>query len=62
MTYADLTTGADGTPTTVEARLGDIYDRYPLGHVVHESIRRAEPALIATVRRVEARLAAARPR
>ena len=62
LTYADLTTGADGAPTTVEARLDDIYDRYPSGHVVHESIRRAEPDLIATVRRVESRLAADRPR
>jgi putative nucleotidyltransferase with HDIG domain len=62
LTYADLTTGADGAPTTVEDRLDDIYDRYPPGHVVHESIRRAEPDLIATFRRVEARLAAARPR
>ncbi|WP_242448137.1 HD domain-containing protein [Cellulomonas sp. WB94] len=62
LTYADLTTGAHGEPTTVEDRLADIYDRYPPGHVVHESIRRAEPDLIATVRRVEARLAAAQPR
>ena len=62
LTYADLTTDADGAPTTVDARLDDIYNRHPPGHVVHESIRRAEPDLIATVRRVEARLAAARPR
>jgi putative nucleotidyltransferase with HDIG domain len=62
LTYADLTTGADGEPTTVEARLANIYDRYPPGHVVHESIRRAESDLIATVRRVEARLSAAQPR
>lgn len=62
LTYADLTTGADGQPTTVEDRLADIYNRYPPGHVVHESIRRAEPELIATVRRVESRLAGAQPR
>lgn len=62
LTYADLTTGAGGEPTTVEARLADIYDLYPPGHVVHESIRHAEPDLIPTVRRVEARLAVAQPR
>jgi putative nucleotidyltransferase with HDIG domain len=62
LTYADLTTGADGAPTTAEGRLADIYDRYPPGHVVHESIRHAEPDLIATFRRVESHLAAARPR
>lgn len=62
LSYADLTTNSSGEAVAVEDRLADIYDRYPPGHVVHESIRRAEPDLIATVRRVEARLAAAQPR
>ena len=63
LTFADLTTGPVGTRVSVEDRLAEIYHRYPPGHVVHESIRRAEPDLIATVRRVEARLeAAAHPR
>lgn len=62
LTFADLTTGPTGSPVSVEARLKEILERYEPGHVVHESIRRAAPDLIATVRRVEARLAAAQPR
>lgn len=59
LTFADLTTGPEGTPATVEERIAEIFERYEPGHVVHQSIRRAAPDLIATVRRVEARLAAA---
>ena len=58
LTYADMTTGPNGEPMTVEERIGEILQRYAPGHVVHESVRRAAPDLIATVRRVEARLAA----
>lgn len=59
LTFADMTTGPGGDPVTVEERLVEILERYPPGHVVHESIRRAAPDLVATVRRVEDRLAAA---
>lgn len=62
LTYADLTTGPTGDRVAVEDRLAEILERYPAGHVVHESIRRASAELIATVRRVEARMAAAHPR
>ena len=62
LTFADLTTGPTGLPVTVEARLSEILKRYEPGHVVHDSIHQAAPDLIATVRRVEARLAAAQPR
>jgi len=62
LTFADLTTGPTGSPLTVEERIAEILKRYEPGHVVHESIRRAAPELIATVRRVEARLPAAQPR
>lgn len=63
LTYADLTTGPDGARVGIEERIEEILERYEPGHVVHESIRRAAPDLIATVRRVEARLAdAAQPK
>lgn len=62
LTFADLTTGPTGSPVSVDARLQEILERYEPGHVAHESIRQAAPDLIATVRRVEARLAAAHPR
>ena len=62
LTFADLTTGPSGSPVSVEERIAEILERYEPGHVVHKSIRQAAPDLIATVRRVEARLAAAQPR
>ena len=61
LTYADLTTGPRGQPMTVEARLAEILTRYAPGHVVHQSIGRAQPDLLATVRRVEQRLAEVLP-
>ena len=60
LTYADLTTGPGGGRVSVEERLADIYQRYEPGHVVHESIRRAEPDLLRTAGRVAERLAGAR--
>lgn len=62
LTFVDLTTGPGGESVTAEERIAEILVRYESGHVVHESIRRAAPDLIVTVRRVEARLAAAHPR
>lgn len=57
LTFADLTTGPSGVPVSAIERLGEILVRYPADHVVHASIERATPALMATVARVEARLA-----
>lgn len=62
LTFADLTTGPTGSAMTVEDRVAEILGRYEPGHVVHESIYRAAPDLIATVRRVEARLATVQPK
>lgn len=59
LTFADLTTGPGGAAVTAEERIAEILERYEPGHVVHESISRAAPDLVATVRRVQARLAAA---
>lgn len=56
LTFADMTTGPAGRPVSAAERLGEILVRYPPDHVVHESITRATPALMATVARVEARL------
>ena len=58
LTFADMTTGPTGQRVDVEERIAEILERYDPGHVVHESIRRNAPTLIATVRRVEARLVA----
>ncbi|WP_315093260.1 HD domain-containing protein [uncultured Cellulomonas sp.] len=62
LTYADLTTSPTGESIGVEARIAEILRRYPSDDVVHCSIANAAPELIATVRRVEAALAAAQPR
>lgn len=58
LTYADMTTGPTGERVSVEERLEEILRRYPASHVVHRSIETAQPRIMATVREVEARLAA----
>lgn len=57
LTYADMTTGPDGRPLSAIERLLEILTRYPPDHVVHESISHARSDLMATVERVDARLA-----
>ncbi|MEV0477168.1 HD domain-containing protein [Streptomyces prunicolor] len=57
LAYCDMTTTPDGKPTTVDARLAEILGRYGLDSIVGRFIRRADPALCATVHRVEGRLA-----
>lgn len=57
LTYADLMTGPAGQALSVDQRIAEILDRYDADHVVHRSIRRATPELLATVRRVDERLA-----
>jgi len=59
VTFADLTTGPDGTAVTVDERLAEILRRYPGGHGVHEAIERSAPSLRATAERIRARLARA---
>ncbi|MFI7067065.1 HD domain-containing protein [Kribbella sp. NPDC050124] len=53
LTYCDLSTAVDGVPTNVDDRLAEILRRYPAEHVVHRSIRRAEPLLRGAIRNVE---------
>ncbi|MFJ4899446.1 MULTISPECIES: HD domain-containing protein [unclassified Streptomyces] len=58
LVYCDMTTTPDGEVTSVEARLAEIAARYGAGSLVGHFIRRAEPDIIAAVRRVESALAA----
>jgi hypothetical protein len=46
ITYCDLSVGPSGEPTTAEARLEEILERYPPGHVVHRSIDRGRVELL----------------
>ena len=62
LTYVDMTTGPQGQPMTVRHRLKEILERYPRDHVVHQSILRAGPSIVATVTRVERRIQSAQPR
>ena len=56
--YCDMTTGPDGERMTVDQRLDEIRSRYGPEDVVTRFVDRASADLIATVRRVEERLAA----
>ena len=47
---------------TVRERLREILERYPRDHVVHQSILRASPSIVATVTRVERSLQSLQPR
>jgi hypothetical protein len=57
--YCDMTTGPDGQDFEVTVRLGEIRARYGPGDVVTRFIIRAEPEIVAAVRRTEERLKAA---
>ena len=58
MTFADLTTGPDGSPLTVEARLAEILGRYPARDPVHCAVVASSPSLLECADRVRARLSA----
>jgi putative nucleotidyltransferase with HDIG domain len=60
--YCDMTTGPAGQEMSVEERLAEIRARYGPGDVVTRFVERAEPELVAAVRRVEEQLAAAQSR
>lgn len=55
--YADMTTGPDGQDFDVLDRLAEIRSRYGPDHVVTRFWARAEPEIVAAVRRVEQRFA-----
>jgi HD superfamily phosphodiesterase len=54
--YADMTTGPDGQDFDVFDRLAEIRSRYGPDHLVTRFWTRAEPAIVAAVRRTEERL------
>lgn len=56
LTYADLTTGPDGSALAAVERLVEILLRYPPDHVVHQSIDKAQRELLATAERVTERM------
>lgn len=62
LTYVDMTIGPQGQGMSVRERLREILERYPRDHVVHQSILRASPSIVASVARVEQRLQSAQPR
>jgi putative nucleotidyltransferase with HDIG domain len=55
--YCDMTTGPDGQDYDVVERLDEIRSRYGPGHVVTRFVDRAQPAIVAAVRRTEDRIA-----
>ncbi|ARZ67245.1 HD domain-containing protein [Streptomyces sp. HU2014] len=56
MLFSDMRTTPDGEPTTSEARVAEIVDRYGPDTIVGRFIQRAAPEIHAAVRRVEERL------
>jgi putative nucleotidyltransferase with HDIG domain len=56
--YCDMTTGPDGEDCEVADRLTEIRSRYGPDHVVTRFVQRAQPEIVAAVRRTEERLAA----
>lgn len=57
LTFADMTTGPDGTPVSADDRLREILARYDSLDPVYQAVCRSGPELLATVARVQKRLA-----
>lgn len=55
--FCDMTGGRDGSVTTVDDRLAEIFSRYAPEHPVTHAMRRAAPALIESVHVIQARMA-----
>ncbi|MFC0005526.1 HD domain-containing protein [Micromonospora siamensis] len=56
--FVDMTTGPDGQNLSAEERLAEIKERYGPDDIVTRFWEKAEPKLIAAVRRTQARIAA----
>ncbi|MFI1257706.1 HD domain-containing protein [Streptomyces netropsis] len=54
--FSDMTTTPDGEPTTSDARVAEIVDRYGPETIVGRFIQRAAPEIHAAVQRVESHL------
>ena len=59
--FSDMTTGPDGQDFEVLERLAEIRSRYGPDHLVTRFIIRAEPEMVAAVRRTQARFARSVP-
>ena len=57
LTFSDMTTGPDGSEVDSGDRVREILERYAPDDVVHRSVARSAPDLLATVTRVRSRLA-----
>jgi predicted hydrolase (HD superfamily) len=55
--FSDMTTGPDGQDFEILERLAEIRSRYGPDHLVTRFIIRAEPEMVASVRRTEVRMA-----
>ncbi|MER6590801.1 HD domain-containing protein [Micromonospora purpureochromogenes] len=56
--FSDMTTGPDGQDLTAEERLAEIRERYGPDDLVTRFWQKAEPALMAAIRRTQGRMAA----
>lgn len=52
VTYADMTTAPDGSPTDAETRVSEILSRYSTDDPVHAAVSRSAVELLASVARV----------
>lgn len=57
VTFADLTTSVEGSPIGADARIAEILDRYGPDDVVHRAVSASKLMLLASVARVESRVA-----
>ena len=57
--FADMTTGPDGQDFDIQDRLAEVRERYGPDHLVTRFWEKAEPAIVAAVRRTQTRLSEA---
>jgi HD superfamily phosphodiesterase len=57
LTFADMTTARDGSATSIDNRLREVFEHYAPNDAVFRAVARSEPLLRGSVARVEARAA-----
>lgn len=55
LTFADMTTARDGSATSIDERLEEVFERYDTSDVVFRAVTRSEPSLRGSIARVSAR-------
>ena len=55
LTFADMTTARDGSSTSIDDRLKEVFERYAPNDAVYRAVARSEPSLRGSVARVRAR-------